>query len=190
MKAQQGTAKYYLLAKNDATEVDAASKEYVDVKTLADIWSDNDDVLGKYYVEANGHTGYYVRKYENNAPVKVTAEDKAVYDLFTTYAGKVNFAVVKDIKVGETAATNADAKIAGVYLKVVDPEYAKALIKDVENFDGTKNLNDFTGSTIITAVDKLSEGVAESAPVEMQLIVVDAWNKTMTVPFTITLKTK
>ena len=190
LKAQQGTAKYYLLAANTATTGDADSKEYVDVKTLADIWSDNDDVLGKYYVEANGHTGYYVRKYENNAPVKVTAEDKAVYDLFTTYAGKVNFAVVKDIKVGETAATNADAKIAGVYLKVVDPEYAKALIKDVDNFDGTKNLNDFAGSTIITAVDKLSEGVAESAPVEMQLIVVDAWNKTMTVPFTITLKTK
>ena len=179
-----------MLAKNDATEDDADSKEYVDVKTLADIWTSNSSVLGKYYVEASGHTGYYVRKYENNAPVKVEAEDKAVYDLFTTYAGKVNFAVVKDITVGKTAATAADAKIAGVYLKVVDPEYAKALIKDVENFDGTKNLNDFTGSTIITAVDKLSEGVAESAPVEMQLIVVDAWNKTMTVPFTITLKTK
>ena len=190
LKAQQGTAKYYLLAKNDAIEDNADSKEYVDVKTLADIWTSNSSVLGKYYVEASGHTGYYVRKYENNAPVKVAAEDKAVYDLFTTYAGKVNFAVVKDITVGKTAATAADAKIAGVYLKVVDPEYAKALIKDVENFDGTKNLNDFTGSTIITAVDKLSEGVAESAPVEMQLIVVDAWNKTMTVPFTITLKTK
>lgn len=97
---------------------------------------------------------------------------------------------MKDIKVGETAATEANAKIKAVYLKVVDPEYAKALIKNVENFDGTKNVNEFAGSTIITAVDELSEGVTESAPVEMQLIVVDAWNKTMTVPFTITLKTK
>ena len=56
--------------------------------------------------------------------------------LFMTYLqlmqAKVNFAVVKDITVGKTAATAADAKIAGVYLKVVDPEYAKALIKDVK----------------------------------------------------------
>ena len=190
LKAQQGTAKYYLLAANTATESDADSKEYVGVKTLAEIWTDNDDVLNKYYVKAAGHNDYYVRKYEDNAPVKVADDDKAIYDLFTTYAGKVNFAVVKDIKVGETAATEANAKIKAVYLKVVDPEYAKALIKNVENFDGTKNVNEFAGSTIITAVDELSEGVTESAPVEMQLIVVDAWNKTMTVPFTITLKTK
>lgn len=190
LKAQQGTAKYYLLAANTAADGDADSKEYVGVKTLAEIWTDNDDVLNKYYVKAADHDDYYVRKYEDNAPVKVADDDKAIYDLFTTYAGKVNFAVVKDIKVGETAATEANAKIKAVYLKVVDPEYAKVLIKDVENFDGTQNVNEFVGSTIITAVDELSEGVTESAPVEMQLIVVDAWNKTMTVPFTITLKTK
>ena len=189
LKAQQGTAKYYLLAANTAADGDADSKEYVGVKTLAEIWTDNDDVLNKYYVKAADHDDYYVRKYEDNAPVKVADDDKAIYDLFTTYAGKVNFAVVKDIKVGETAATEANAKIKAVYLKVVDPEYAKVLIKDVENFDGTQNVNEFVGSTIITAVDELSEGVTESAPVEMQLIVVDAWNKTMTVPFTITLKT-
>ena len=189
-KAQTGDQKYYLLATNSSDE----TSEYYGVKTLADLWGDA--TVSKYYSQV-GATDYYTSKY-NNAPTepedkaKIEDADAAINTLFSTYASKVNFAVTKNVKVATTAVTSANVKIAHVYLKVV-AEGADKLIKNAANFDGKTDLNSTTGNTDayrkIVAVDKLSEGVASEVSVAMQLIVVDAWNKTMVVPFNITLKT-
>lgn len=117
------------------------------------------------------------------------ANKDANYTRFIAYATQIKFQEQKDIVVGSTTDKPADNRIVSVAIKAVDKNYAAKFIKDVDNFDGKKNLNNFDGTSVIEVKDNLEEGVSETSTVDMQLIVKDVWNKTMYVPFKLTVKT-
>ena len=137
---------------------------------------------------------YFYRKVEDKlyyyALQDAAAANKdADYTRFIAYATQIKFQTQKDIVVGTTTEKPADNRIVSVAIKAVDKNYAAKFIENINDFGGNLNLNAFDGNSVITVKDQLEEGVSETSTVDMQLIVKDIWNKTMYVPFKLTVKT-
>ena len=172
LAAQTGTKKFYLTKEN-----------------YYDLW---DDISTKPYFEKvnDNNVDYYVL---NDAALddadKASAD--ANYNRFIKYAKQIAFDKKDNIVIGHNQPTEADYRISKVALKVVDKSFAEKFITDITKFDGTLNVNDLNGNatTTIQVKNMLEEGVAETVTVEMQLVVTDIWNKTMYVPFNVTIKT-
>ncbi|OUN81567.1 hypothetical protein [Bacteroides sp. An51A] len=161
LAAQTGEKKFYL------TEADYLK-----------LW---DSVKGQDYFKNEGI--YYALK------DAAAANKDANYTRFIAYATQIKFQEQKDIVVGSTTDKLADNRIVSVAIKAVDKNYAAKFIENINDFGGNLNLNAFKGNSVITVKDQLEEGVSETSTVDMQLIVKDVWNKTMYVPFKLTVKT-
>ena len=153
-------------------------KFYLKEADYLKLWN---SVKNQAYFEVAGN--YYALK------DAAAANKDADYTRFIAYATQIKFQTQKDIVVGTTTEKPADNRIVSVAIKAVDKNYAAKFIENINDFGGNLNLNAFDGNSVITVKDQLEEGVSETSTVDMQLIVKDIWNKTMYVPFKLTVKT-